>query len=1323
MGDNCIITTRSLQDTIEALRDVIQAQQMEHQLPPHEPTATEYFAILSTTLSVGGSGGERMVELLKILQAVIPATSKHVLKLQFKTVSQTILSILKTQSTDWNDLLIQSLLSVLGAIIMEQECSNGFWDSVHALQSINAILAFVDSDHPKHRKLCHDTILSIMKLHHQHKTNNLRSYIIDFCIGVILSCSRAAYKRSHFVILMLEGIIVFCPESKLLQLLDYCIRLQVCDIPKLTAAVYRMYDTLYQNPSFSFSAIVGHQSLSLLVGSRPSTSDMEANSFYCTALASGLICIRKQSRSLVMDLLDPIVRELVAQSESDFIQVHCAVGAALKRVLSVVFERPALVRTKHTSAAVSEEEGRLQTVLDSLAGIFEIKYVPAWLYVMDAIRTLFDTFRMNGRPVSALRSTIESLAMMLQALELRAIQVDASVHIALTDSLVAALRCCGFKQFLDMVPLISTTTATTTTTCSSDGGRERSSTAEEGLIPTNREWVLDFLLKHVKGMPCSLSDFGNCILPIAGRYNDRAKGSSSSADEEKMKGLQKRMVQLWSLLPEMCVLHVTDVVESFPRLVPILERLFMNPEYPQQLTHIIVTTLLNLAKGVRQRCPRALSSSSSSSNSSSSSSSSNDSTAVTAELDALRSMAFKFLPLILQYIEGIAIGDPKFQDGVSCISAWSDIAPSALVSTISRKLLQLVLSTTAVEGPENIAAAGWMSVMVAIIPLLSESLIQLLFRSIRPLLTASESSSVQKRAYGLLLALLTHHRAIIVTFEDPIDILKDISAALLTCHVSSRTLRFRCIESLLSDMTADVMEGTLGHVFEEVLVCLKDVNKKSRDGAMSILKLFIHTLQPGDMMTELSKVLHLEGASSSLKSSAATGLCILIMTHRTSEVVLVRSVELLPSVGELLVDDCPHQTKAALSYIRVFVSVQPPVVVDRLLPEIVAAFTQSLGTHKAKFSSRCRAIMRKLVQRVDEEALRSVVPSADLPLLDYVCKYARRAQRKKEIKEKQNRVDRMLGSDSDDDDSDDDEDEDGFNDDEGEGFDPDSTLMQVSAALQSSSSSSSSRESYVDYRLGSRPKAKRAGESTDSGRVWFPSSLQDLMEDQPSQNNRGGTADADRKSTSRGGAVVESNHHHHHHNHLIGKRSRGDYQNSASSSNGDRGLDGSSRSSSSSNKKREDEDDDPYQVIVTADGKVVVKEVEVESPSLVPNDPSKLVKQGEDSHLKSDKQKQQQQQQQLSKRRKLNLHEPGIEYRSKKSGGDIWKKGMLEPHAFIPLDPRLLSKKHHREAVSHFGVVVKSKDGKKKRADNRREVAKKKSNSRAGAAAKKRHRA
>jgi ribosomal RNA-processing protein 12 len=61
------------------------------------------------------------------------------------------------------------------------------------------------------------------------------------------------------------------------------------------------------------------------------------------------------------------------------------------------------------------------------------------------------------------------------------------------------------------------------------------------------------------------------------------------------------------------------------------------------------------------------------------------------------------------------------------------------------------------------------------------------------------------------------------------------------------------------------------------------------------------------------------------------------------------------------------------------------------------------------------------------------------------------------------------------------------------------------------------------------------------------------------------------------------------------------------------------------------------------------------------------------------------------KRKLLNLKEPGAEYRAKKAGGDVWKKGVpLQPHAYIPLDPRLLSKKHHDQAVQHFAVVVDS---------------------------------
>ena len=35
---------------------------------------------------------------------------------------------------------------------------------------------------------------------------------------------------------------------------------------------------------------------------------------------------------------------------------------------------------------------------------------------------------------------------------------------------------------------------------------------------------------------------------------------------------------------------------------------------------------------------------------------------------------------------------------------------------------------------------------------------------------------------------------------------------------------------------------------------------------------------------------------------------------------------------------------------------------------------------------------------------------------------------------------------------------------------------------------------------------------------------------------------------------------------------------------------------------------------------------------------------------------------------------------------------MMQPHAYIPLDPRLLNKKNHREAVGTFAAVVKNRN-------------------------------
>jgi ribosomal RNA-processing protein 12 len=145
------------------------------------------------------------------------------------------------------------------------------------------------------------------------------------------------------------------------------------------------------------------------------------------------------------------------------------------------------------------------------------------------------------------------------------------------------------------------------------------------------------------------------------------------------------------------------------------------------------------------------------------------------------------------------------------------------------------------------------------------------------------------------------------------------------------------------------------------------------------------------------------------------------------------------------------------------------------------------------------------------------------------------------------------------------------------------------------------------------------------------------------------------------------------------KRGRNDFDESSR---------GKQRASNSESSIKRD-DDDKYNVVVTADGRVEVKEVEVVDEAPQKNARGKRAVEESTMDVDNEPPKAEFKEAGVQKRRKLNLKEPGEEYRAKKAGGDVWRKGMLEPHAFIPLDPRLLSKKHRTQAIGHFGVVVK----------------------------------
>ena len=403
-----------------------------------------------------------------------------------------------------------------------------------------------------------------------------------------------------------------------------------------------------------------------------------------------------------------------------------------------------------------------------------------------------------------------------------------------------------------------------------------------------------------------------------------------------------------------------------------------------------------------------------------------------------------------------------------------------------------------------------------------------------------------------------------------------------------------------------------------------------------------------------------------MRSAAVTGLCLLVLEHRGEPELMKAAADLLPTVCLLLRDECPEETRAVLSYVRVCAAVLPAKThLEGALPQIVYSFSEGLGPHKAKFSSRVRAIMRKLFQRVDTSTLRDLLSEPDKALLEYIERRARKAARKKDVHMvDSNRIDKLLGSDSED--SDDDEDDNrSMRGASVAGTSAGKSIKSMKSMKSMKSTKTKAPTEAEDPRLSSRPKAVKAGDVHNN----FPSSLEDLLDDQPASYlgiRRPSTVGKERMMVPSGSSQA-------------GK--------------------GGKFGGGAGGAERPDDEDEEYTVAVTADGRVVVQAREDTSSGAMDMERAGATpgvlggRKGAREEAEAESLKVAAAEAALKKRQRTK--EPGEEYRSKKAGGDVWKKGMLEPHAYIPLDPRLLNKKNHKEAVAHFGAVVKS--GKKAR--------------------------
>lgn len=1206
---------------LSALRDVIISQQNENQ--QHEPTASEYLALISATLN-SNVETEHLSEILQILISILPHSSVSLVQLRFKTLMTCLLQLGNSCGVNHRKIL-KYILKSIGLLCNMQEVSDVVWITKLALQAVNALLGFIDDVQFRIRKEIHEHLRALLQNHKNHSNYlTIRSYIHDFCLEVMKSCTRSEYKRSLHILVFLENSAVFLPESKSLKLFQTVLNLQKCNQSILTAQVFRFIDSFFQNPFNSLTVNHGYQLVIMLMKNRPETADMEANTYYCTACASAVAYIYKRDAFIKLDILPSLTVLLIQMCEAEFTQIHCAVTASLKRIFSCCLTDELIKQSTESNTHAKF----LSSIIESTDVVLQLRYQHAWIYVLDVTRFLFEKLR--GDPCVFLSNCLTKLADLYHAIEAQSISIDVPIHTAIGDSIGVALKSCGVGMFLSLCPF-----------------RLASSNSPSFvLMDDSREWILTILQLNLKHMTCSLFDFGQYILKVIKNYHhilDNYQSYEMSTMDAKK--IRIRITQLWSLFPEFCHLNPVGIETSFPHMPSVLDQYLNNSEFPE-LQQSILQGLASIARVVHNRNNMQVISSNESS----------------VEVQTLQTYSSSIIGNLLKILETMSINDKNFSLAISCVGSWISIAPKKIVDNIAKKLLQLLLASTTSsislndkamdidEDNSNSAAASWMSVMIVIVPYLSNTMIELLYRSIRPLLNTITdqqlSSTLQKRAYNILESLLRTHATQVFAYESPMQILSVISDSLLTCHVSSRSIRLKCIEilfeTLFNSSTSKSRESSpvvsdnevsqaIDSVFGEVQICQKDSNKKTRDCAMDLMRMMISKIDSVEMFTKLCAGIAAE--TSSMRSSSLIGLCMLLLEKRDDPALLELACQFVTTVSLLLEESngkCSEQTRAVLAYVRVCSAVLPVDYLIPALPQLVYCFTDGIKDEKSKYLSRCRAIVRKLTRRVGEETLKQIIPATDLPLLVYVQRMNRRQQKRKQEASK-DRLQRVLGSDSDNDSDDD-----------------------VNAADDDDNMDSDSGKDEVETSKLARPKATLASDVLNT----FTTSLDDLLNDGEYNNN----------------SRIEVIQHH----------SRSEKQKAVSKF-------------SKSNQKDADEDNmnddgEEFVVVVSENGQVIVKAKDI-----------KIVEVDESKHKGNQKSKDDDDDDNIHKSNykgdtieKKRVRLPGEEYRSKKARGDVWRKGMLEPHAFIPLNPRMLTNNNRKQALQTIGSVISNKRNKVK---------------------------
>ncbi|KAF9429858.1 hypothetical protein BGZ94_009186 [Podila epigama] len=996
-----------------------------------EITPTAYFATLMSLLDQQKNDPEveeMRSAVLNLLAIVFPNVPTGVLRSQYTATLSVFTTILALQPPP-SAPSMRSLVTCVEHLLIAQDAAT--WAMTETLMALQTLLILSLDSRPKPRKRAQEAVRNIvtqpplmMVVHPGMKVvvKTTLQILKESGAGVVGAAGSKDKDQATQMILHTLQLVRMVgkawPGEHFLPLCDILLHLPKLNNPYLTSSAFQVFESLLspkesaESPSVvvqdgtgkapveTMEQIVSRldkvtQVMSAVLELKPNANDATLMPLWLDVVRAGFVESSRLQKLMTtaggaaqipQEAIVPLVQLFKVifpnLDSSNPVSVHNATVDCLKQLIThcitdEMIDAAVLDMKKNRGQQPDSKKKRnaIETISTTIKGGFDIRFQSSWLGILDILKSFFERLNHAANPL-----LVSFLPIIDELRFTPAFTQKAHLDVVLAT----AISTVGPRIFLDTLPL------------NIDNPEERK---------RGRAWLLPLLKSSVTNT--ELEYFSTTLIPLADRLNQKAQ---ECRENGMMKKVYETLIgQIWSLVSGFCDLPV-DMELAFTK--QLAER-FSNVLYSvPDLRPVICQGLTSLV--VRNQAIIA---------------SSESDEVLERKFQITKDEAQRNIELLQQYSRPYLMVFfnifqttlPQFRGYLlEVMRMYLSISTSSdLQETFSAVLVQLNTALTTVQAPIQQgdappASHNLMDLADIMVPYVNAQSMESLYDVVVSLFANDADAALQKKAYKIVNSMAETETGRTVLKSNLEELMRNILDTTAAATATAKRARLSLIGQVITLLEpADLY--FVPSILSEVVVATKEVNEKTRDVAYGLLVAMGQKMMAGGVIS-VQRVGDMEGATDErpatiseyftmvtaglagttphMVSAAITSLSRLLFEfHKDLEPSMVS--EMIGTMHLFVNSSNREIVKSALGFIKVTTVSLDMDVVRPHLQEIVSGIIRWSHEHKGHFKVKVRHILERLVRRFGYDDVVAFVPEADKKLLVNIKKRRERAKRNK----------------------------------------------------------------------------------------------------------------------------------------------------------------------------------------------------------------------------------------------------------------------------------------------------------------------------------------